>query len=189
MNESQERSGGSTSDDGNKQEILAPGSITRRMYLRKSLHAGAAFAGAAFFDSLTTMNVALAQGSSFSFAWVSDTHLYPKTLNTRFVEKAVRAFKDVSDMGNKLDFLIFGGDLAQLGDPVEINLGADLLKEVKIKKYFIPGEHDWYLDMGALWEKTFGGSPWKFDHKGVRFIGLNTVGFAPDYWTAKKMTP
>ena len=95
------------------------------------------------------MSVALAQGSSFSFAWVSDTHLYPKTLNTRFVEKAVRAFKEVQDMSSKLDFMIFGGDLAQLGDPVEIKLGADLLKEVKIKKYFIPGEHDWYLDMGA----------------------------------------
>jgi 3',5'-cyclic-AMP phosphodiesterase len=169
-------------------QIAQPG-LTRRTYLRKSLMGGAALAGGAFFDTLTTMNVAMAQGTSFSFAWVSDTHLYPKTLNTRFVDKATRAFKDVSAMGDKLDFMIFGGDLAQLGDPVEIALGADLLKEVKIKKYFIPGEHDWYLDMGSQWEKTFGASPWKFDHKGVRFIGLNTVGFAPDYWTSKKMTP
>jgi 3',5'-cyclic AMP phosphodiesterase CpdA len=120
---------------------------------------------------------------------VSDTHLYPKTLNTRFVDKAVRAFKEISAMGQKLDFMIFGGDLAQLGDPVELKLGGDLLSEVKIKKYFIPGEHDWYLDMGATWNKMFGQSPWKFDHKGVRFIGLDTVGNAPDYWTAKKMSP
>lgn len=187
MKKSQETPG-VAGDDGNL-ESPKIGSITRRTYLRKSLTAGAALAGSAFFDSITTLNMAMAQGNSFSFAWVSDTHLYPKTLNTRFIDKAVRAFKEVQDMGNKIDFMIFGGDLAQLGDPVEINLGADLLKEVKIKKYFIPGEHDWYLDMGALWEKSFGGSPWKFDHKGVRFVGLNTVGFAPDYWTAKKMTP
>jgi 3',5'-cyclic AMP phosphodiesterase CpdA len=165
--------------------------ITRRTFLHKSLVAGAAVAGGGalnFFETFTSIGVAHA-AESFSFAWVSDTHLYPRTLNTRFIEKATRAFQEVQAMGSKFDFLIFGGDLAQLGDPVEIQLGADLLKEVKIKKYFIPGEHDWYLDMGATWNKTFGAAPWKFDHKGVRFIGLNTVGDAPDYWTAKKMSP
>ena len=59
-------------------------------------------------------------------------------------------------MNPPADFLIFGGDLAQLGDPVELDLGADILKDVKIKKVFIPGEHDWYLDMGAKWNQLFG---------------------------------
>lgn len=174
-------------ENGQKDESI---SITRRTFLHQSLLAGAAVAGGSalnFFQTFTTLGVAHA-AESFSFAWVSDTHLYPKSLNTRFIEKAQRAFKEVSAMGSKLDFMIFGGDLAQLGDPVEIQLGADLLKEVKIKKYFIPGEHDWYLDMGASWNKHFGASPWTFDHKGVRFIGLDTVGNAPDYWSAKKMS-
>ena len=57
---------------------------------------------------------------------------------------------------------------------IQTALGADLLKEVKIKKYFIPGEHDWYLDMGATWNKTFGAAPWKFDHKGVFFNFIAT---------------
>ena len=60
------------------------------------------------------------RGQSFRFAWVSDTHLYPKELNARFVEKTVRAFKEVQAMNPPADFLIFGGDLAQLGDPVEL---------------------------------------------------------------------
>ena len=106
---------------------------------------------------------------------MSDTHLYPKELNTRFVEKTVRAFKEIQAMNPPADFMIFGGDLAQLGDPVELELGAELLKEVTIKKVFIPGEHDWYLDMGAKWNKMFGATPWTFDHKGVRFVGLDTV--------------
>lgn len=164
--------------------------ITRRTFLHRSLLAGAAVAGGSalnFFETFTTLGVAHA-GEAFSFAWVSDTHLYPKTLNTRFVEKAVRAFKEVQGMGSDIDFMIFGGDLAQLGDPVEIELGADLLKEIKVKKYFIPGEHDWYLDMGKAWVDNFGESPWSFDHKGVRFIGLDTISHAPDYWTAKKMS-
>jgi hypothetical protein len=35
----------------------------------------------------------------------------------------------------------------------------------------------------------FGDPNWTFDHKGVRFIGLDTISRAPDYWTAKKMSP
>lgn len=163
--------------------------LTRRTFLHRSLAAGAGVASMGLFDSISTMNVAHAAGESFSFAWVSDTHLYPKTLNTRFVEKAARAFAEVQAQHDSMDFMIFGGDLAQKGDPVELQLGAELLEEVKIKKVFIPGEHDWYLDMGEEWNRRFGESPWKFDHKGVRFIGLNTVGQAPDYWSGKGMTP
>ena len=34
--------------------------------------------------------------------------------------------------------------------------------------------------------KKFGGSPWSKDIKGVHFVGLNTVGQAPDFWSAKR---
>jgi 3',5'-cyclic AMP phosphodiesterase CpdA len=178
-------------------ELARPGerpadsiAITRRTFLHHSLAAGAAAGAASYgwFPLISTIDIAHAQ-QGFKFAWVSDTHLYPKDVNTRFVDKAVRAFKEVQAMSPAADFLIFGGDLAQLADPVELDLGADILKEVKIKKVFIPGEHDWYLDMGKKWESLFGKSPWTFDHKGVRFVGLDTVSRGPDYWTAKKMTP
>lgn len=165
-----------------------PGTVwTRRSFLHDSLLKGTAGAAAyGFLPLINTLDVVYAQGQSFRFAWVSDTHLYPKDVNTRFVEKTVRAFKEVQEMNPPADFLIFGGDLAQLGDPVELQLGAELLKEVKIKKYFIPGEHDWYLDMGTTWNRMFGASPWTFDHKGVRIIGLDTISHAPDFWTPRK---
>ena len=166
--------------------------ITRRTFLHKSLLTGGAVAtGSAvgFFQTLSSMEVANAAGESFSFAWVSDTHLYPQTLNQRFIDKATRAFGEVQAMGNEFDFMIFGGDLAQRGDPVELELGAELLKEVTLTKHFIPGEHDWYLDLGEAWNNHFGESPWSFEHKGVLIIGLDTVGSAPDYWSARGMTP
>ena len=164
--------------------------ITRRTFLHKSLLYGTAGAATfGLFPLLNTIDMAFAQGGqSFKFAWISDTHLYPKNVNTRFVEKAVRAIQEAQAMNPPADFLIFGGDMAQLGDPIELQLGAELLKEIKIKKVFIPGEHDWYLDMGATWNKMFGTAPWFFDHKGVRFIGLETVSRAQDFWTSRKMS-
>jgi len=178
------------------EELRKPGerpdsslAITRRIFLHKSLLAGAA-AGAAtygWFPLVNTLDLAFG-AETFKFAWVSDNHLYPKNVNTRFVDKATRAVKEVQAMSPPADFLIHGGDLAQLGDPVELDLGNNILKEAKIRKVYIPGEHDWYLDMGAKWQQLFGPPNWTFDHKGVRFVGLDTVSRGPDYWTAKKMT-
>ena len=87
------------------------------------------------------------------------------------------------------DFLIHGGDLAQLGDPVELDLGNQILQDVKIKKVYILGS-------------TTGTSTWARSGRGCsasrtgRSIGagsasawLDTVSRGPDYWTAKKMSP
>ena len=165
--------------------------ITRRTFIHRSCLVGAASVGETFawWPLMNTIDIAHAAEQPFKFAWISDTHLYPRSLNTRFVEKVVRAAKEVQAMSPPADFMIFGGDLAQLGKIEELELGNEILKEVKIRKVFIPGEHDWYLDMGKKWGELFGPANWTFDHKGVRFIGLDTVSRAPDYWSMKKMSP
>lgn len=171
--------------------------ITRRTFLHRCLLGGTALGAAGMLPVINTLDVAHAashQGggtmadAKFRFAWISDTHLYPKDVNQRFVDKTIRAVEDVKAMDPAPDFVIFGGDLAQLGDPVELRLGKEILDELDIKKVFIPGEHDWYLDMGKTWNKLFGESPWHFEHKGVQFIGLDTVSHAIDYWTATNMS-
>ena len=165
--------------------------ITRRTFIHRSCLTGAATVAQTFawWPLINTMDVAFGAEAPFKFAWISDTHLYPKSLNTRFVDKTVRAATEVQAMTPPADFLIFGGDLAQLGKIEELELGNEILKEVKIRKVFIPGEHDWYLDMGKKYRELFGEPTWTFDHKGVRFIGLDTVSRAPDYWSMKKMSP
>ena len=52
----------------------------------------------------------------------------------------------------------------------------------------IPGEHDWYLDMGEAWRGNFGAPTWSFDHKGVHFIGMNSI-LVKDFWTGSGMSP
>ncbi len=131
---------------------------------------------------------AAAPEKSFSFAYVSDTHLYEKKLNERFIRAAIKAIDDVNAMSPQPDFVLFGGDLAQLGQPGEIAEGAQLLKALKPKTYMMVGEHDWYLDMGEGWRKNFGKDTYSFDHKGVHFVVLNSV-IVEDYWTGPKLSP
>ena len=99
--------------------------ITRRTFIHRSCLVGAASVAETFawWPLMNTLDIAYAAEQSFKFAWISDTHLYPKSLNTRFVEKVVRAAKEVQAMSPPADFMIFGGDLAQLGKIEELELG------------------------------------------------------------------
>src|SRR3546814_10339762 len=92
--------------------------LTRRTFLHKSVLTGAAAtAGAAAYGWLpliNTLDVAVAKGAQpFRFAWVSDTHLSPRDVNQRFVDKTVRALKEVMEMDPPADFLNFGGDRSE----------------------------------------------------------------------------
>jgi predicted MPP superfamily phosphohydrolase len=124
----------------------------------------------------------------FTFAYISDTHLYEKGLNDRFVRAILRAVDDVNRLDPQPDFVLFGGDLAQLGQKAELTLGAQILKEVKAPIKMMVGEHDWYLDLGETWREMFGAPVYSFDHKGVHFVTLNSV-VERDFWTAKKLKP
>jgi 3',5'-cyclic AMP phosphodiesterase CpdA len=86
------------------------------------------------------------------------------------------------------DFVLYGGDLAQLGAPAELELGAQILENLKAPVRMMVGEHDWYLDLGEKWRAMFGQDRYSFDHKGVHFVVLNSVVEA-DFWTARGLSP
>ena len=111
----------------------------------------------------------------FTFAYISDTHLYEQKLNERFVRSALKAVDDVNALDPQPDFVLFGGDLAQLGAPEELELGAQILKELKAPVKMMVGEHDWFLDMGDKWQELFGPPTYSFDYKGVHFVVLMSV--------------
>jgi 3',5'-cyclic AMP phosphodiesterase CpdA len=124
----------------------------------------------------------------FRFAYISDSHLYARGMNHRFVRAVQKAVVDVNALDPQPDFVLFGGDLAQLGRPDELDLGQQLLKDLKAPVRMMVGEHDWYLDMGEQWKSLFGDDRYSFDHKGVHFVTLNSV-VEEDFWTAKGYTP
>jgi 3',5'-cyclic-AMP phosphodiesterase len=124
----------------------------------------------------------------FRFAYISDSHLYVRTLNQRFVRAAARAVDDVNALDPQPDFVLFGGDLAQLGRREELEEGRQILSGLKAPVKMMVGEHDWFYDLGDAWQEMFGPPHYSFDWKGVHFVTLMSV-HEKDFWTARKMTP
>jgi len=169
----------------------------RRHFLRTSLKFAGMAAAASLvpshaFQLVNVASAAAAEGASpgvaFQFAYVSDSHLYARGMTHRFARAAAKAVADVNALDPQPDFVLFGGDLAQLGRPDELALGQQILKDLKPPVRMMVGEHDWYLDLGEKWKEMFGPDHYSFDHKGIHFVVLNSV-VEKDFWTAKGYTP
>lgn len=142
----------------------------------------------------TTLPISLVElafadtAENFSFAYISDAHIQHIS-GTRFVRNwdqgLKRAVAEANLLTPKPDFVMFGGDLAQLGSKPELDHGAEIMSALSHKVHYVMGEHDYYLDMGEYWEKLFGPQYHSFDHKGVHFIVLNSIRTYDD-WTYKR---
>src|SRR5687767_15005473 len=186
--------------EAREEALRALAKLDRRDFLRvSSAVLGATLAkGIVSPHSFSLIDVVQAQGDKveargparepdkepFRVAYISDSHLYEKKLNDRFVNALMRAVDDVNALDPQPDFVLYGGDLAQLGQPRELDLGAEILKQLKAPVRMMVGEHDWYLDMGEKWRDLFGAPSYSFDHKGVHFVVLNSV-VEKDFWTER----
>ena len=154
---------------------------SRRDFLKT---AGKAAAATALPFGLIEMSCA-DQIQSFTFAYISDSHIQ-HIKGTEFVRNwdrgLIRAVAEVNLLDPEPDFVMFGGDLAQLGTKAELDHGAEMLSELKCDLRCVMGEHDYYLDLGKYWSRLFGPHYYSFDHKGVHFVVLNSI--LTDYdWT------
>jgi Icc protein len=135
---------------------------------------------------LTMVELAFGKGTeSINFAYISDSHIQ-HIKGTEFVRNwdrgLIRAVAEANLLSPKPDFVLFGGDLAQLGTQAELDHGMEMLSKLNYKLYAVMGEHDYYLDLGEYWSKLFGDHYYSFDHKGVHFVVLNSV-LTYDDWT------
>lgn len=130
------------------------------------------------------------KSGAFSFAFLTDIHLQPE-LN------AVQGFQQAIDTLNKLhpDFVLTGGDLIMdaLGQTYSradslYNLYQETAKQINVPAYNTLGNHEIYgiyRKSGAdplnpeygekMFEKRIGKSYYTFDHKGWRFMVINSV--------------
>jgi Icc protein len=168
----------------------------RRQFLRTSLKFAGMAAAASLIPDHSFQLVSAAHAETpgaaptvkFQFAYISDAHLYARGMTHRFAKAMLKAVDDINALDPQPDFVMFGGDLAQLGRAEELALGHQILKGVKAPLRMMVGEHDWYYDMGDKWRSMFGPDHYTFEHKGVQFVVLNSV-VEKDFWTPKGYTP
>jgi 3',5'-cyclic AMP phosphodiesterase CpdA len=148
-------------------------------------------AGAAAVSTLplSLVELSFAQSSqNFTFAYISDAHIQ-QISGSQFVRNwdrgLIRAVAETNLLTPKPDFVMFGGDLAQLGSKAELDHGAEMLSKLNYKTYCVMGEHDYYYDLGEYWSKLYGSHYYSFDHKGVHFVVLNSI-LTYDDWTYNK---
>ena len=157
-------------------------SIKRRDFLKTG---GALLAAGSL--PLSLVEVAFGKGSpqNFTFAFISDSHI-THIRGNEFVRNwdmgLKRAIAECNLMTPRPDFIVYGGDIAQLGIPEEIDHGLELMGALKGDVHYVMGEHDYYVDLGDYWRKQLGPDYYSFDHKGVHFVVLNSI-VTYDDWT------
>lgn len=158
--------------------------ISRRDFIK-----GAGALAVAGTLPLGTVKLAFAdKRKDFTFAYISDSHIQ-QISGTSFVRNwdrgLIRAVAETNLLDPKPDFVVFGGDLAQLGKKSELDHGAEMLDKLKYKTHCVMGEHDYYLDLGEYWSELFGPHYYSWNHKGVHFVTLNSI-LTYDEWTHER---
>jgi len=115
------------------------------------------------------------------FAQISDSHIgFDKAANpdvTATLREAVAKIKAAADPPA---FILHTGDLTHLSKPAEFDTVQQVLREISVPVFYVPGEHDVLVDNGDSFRERFGagtqGDGWySFDQGGVHFIGLVNV--------------
>ena len=160
--------------------------MTKTNLNRRDFLKGAASVAAVSAIPLSTVELAFADpAKNFTFAYISDSHIQ-HIKGSRFVNNwdrgLIRSVAETNLLQPEPDFVMFGGDLAQLGTKPELDHGAEMLAKLNYKTHAVMGEHDYYLDLGEYWSELFGPQWYSFDHKGVHFVVLNSI-LTFDEWT------
>ncbi len=159
--------------------------IDRRTFLKE---AGMLTAAAGLPFGLVEVAWGKNPAEKFTFAYISDahlTHIKGSEFVPNFDKGLKKAVFEVNFLDPKPDFVVFGGDLAQLGKREEIDHGLEIMKDITLPIKWVVGEHDYYLDLGKYWQEKVSSLYYSFDHKGVHFVVLNSI-LTDDAWTFRR---
>jgi 3',5'-cyclic-AMP phosphodiesterase len=121
-------------------------------------------------------------GGDFAFVQISDSHIgFNKGANPDVTGTLQRAIERINVTGAGVrapEFMIHTGDITQNSKPAEFDTAAQVIRNARVgETFYVPGEHD-FIDDGDTYRQWFkkgtpGNGWYSFDHRGVRFIGLN----------------
>jgi 3',5'-cyclic-AMP phosphodiesterase len=127
-------------------------------------------------------NGMMAHGTgSLRFVQISDSHIgFDKPANRDVTATLRAAIARIKGEPEPPAFVLHTGDLTHLSKAAEFDTLQQVLSELSVPVYYVPGEHDVLDDDGRAYLERFGkgtlGAGWQsFDHGGVHFIGLVNV--------------
>jgi Icc protein len=115
------------------------------------------------------------------FVQISDTHIgFDKPANSDVTATLRAAVAKIKAAADPPAFILHTGDLTHLSKPAEFDTLQQVLREISVPVFYVPGEHDVLGDNGDGFRERFGagtqGDGWySFDQGGVHFIGLVNV--------------
>jgi len=122
-----------------------------------------------------------ARTGGLRFAQISDSHIgFDKPANADVTATLRAAVAKIRAAPEQPSFVLHTGDLTHLSKPSEFDTLQQVLGELSLPVFYVPGEHDVLEDDGKSYLQRFGkdthGSGWySFDHSGVHFVGLVNV--------------
>ena len=120
-------------------------------------------------------------GGALRFVQISDSHIgFDKPANADVTGTLREAVAKIKAAPEAPSFVLHTGDLTHLSKPAEFDTLQQVLSELSVPVFYVPGEHDVLEDDGKSYLARFGkgtqGAGWySFDQGGVHFIGLVNV--------------
>ena len=126
------------------------------------------------FTTLALMVAVLLVGQTkvvpFKFALITDTHIG----NPNNDEDLQRTVDDINQNMPEIEFVIVSGDVTEFGSDKELTMAKNILDQLNVPTYVIPGNHDsnWSESGTNSFLTIFGTETFGFEHNGYKFFGL-----------------
>jgi 3',5'-cyclic AMP phosphodiesterase CpdA len=125
-------------------------------------------------------------GAPWRFAVMSDAQFVARDPDSDLVANARRTLREIR--AARPDFLIINGDLVDEASPADFALAKQILDEElagTLPYYYVPGNHERTGGSLANFRAVFGETQRTVDHRGTRFITLDTsaISLRESDWT------
>ncbi|MFF1501343.1 phosphodiester glycosidase family protein [Streptomyces sp. NPDC058316] len=120
---------------------------------------------------------AVTERRDWRFAVMSDAQFVARDPDSAIVIQARRTLREIK--AARPDFLVINGDLVDEGSPADLAFAHRILTEElgdSLPWYYVPGNHEVMGGSIGDFVTEFGPAQRTFDHKGTRFVTLDTSG-------------
>jgi len=107
----------------------------------------------------------------YKFAWLSDLHIGAPKAD----EDLLNVVNDINNR-KETDLVIVTGDIAEKGRSQELEYSQQILDQLKIPYFIIPGNHDtkWSESGCNMFKELWGDDKFAYEYRGVTHIGMNS---------------